>query len=369
MADYRQSCSNVDPRYRISSVSFTSYSAAEIEKLSCRKVFNPETFDTLLHPNPGGLYDPALGPTEKFDYCITCGLSFMQCPGHFGHISLPLPVLSPFFYKTAYLLFRSTCWCCHHLLSTTYRRHLLKGQLKILEHGFTSEAVELESLINSDDATSMGESIQSLVNTFVQQCLERSPVPSASKTKHSWELKRQLISEFFKSCLLPKCPNCNAPVRPVRQENNIRMFHRPLSRKMATAWLRARNQPENQVPSEENLNPETRETLESCLQQKYISPLLAQQHLRAVFENERELLPLIFGTSSEQPEALGGTMADTFFLETVVVPPTKYRPVSLPTSSLHVPDVCVNQRLDTTVNVVILIEIPLESITRGENTI
>jgi DNA-directed RNA polymerase I subunit RPA1 len=45
----------------IGSVDFGFLSPAEIKRLSVKRIQNPTTFDTLLHPVPGGLYDPALG--------------------------------------------------------------------------------------------------------------------------------------------------------------------------------------------------------------------------------------------------------------------------------------------------------------------
>ena len=45
----------------IRSVDFGFLSSEDIKALSVKKVNNPITFDTLLHPVPGGLYDAALG--------------------------------------------------------------------------------------------------------------------------------------------------------------------------------------------------------------------------------------------------------------------------------------------------------------------
>lgn len=45
----------------IGSVDFGFLSPEEIKSLSVKRVHNPVTFDTLLHPVPGGLYDSALG--------------------------------------------------------------------------------------------------------------------------------------------------------------------------------------------------------------------------------------------------------------------------------------------------------------------
>lgn len=48
----------------IGSVDFGFLSSTEIKALSVKRIQNPTTFDTLLHPIPGGLYDPALGAIE-----------------------------------------------------------------------------------------------------------------------------------------------------------------------------------------------------------------------------------------------------------------------------------------------------------------
>ena len=45
----------------IGGVDFGFLSSENIKALSVKKIWNVNTFDTLLHPNPGGLYDTALG--------------------------------------------------------------------------------------------------------------------------------------------------------------------------------------------------------------------------------------------------------------------------------------------------------------------
>ena len=45
----------------IGGVSFGFLSSEDIKALSVKRIQNPTTFDSLLHPVPGGLYDAALG--------------------------------------------------------------------------------------------------------------------------------------------------------------------------------------------------------------------------------------------------------------------------------------------------------------------
>jgi DNA-directed RNA polymerase I subunit RPA1 len=49
----------------IDSVSFSFYSPLQLKKLSVKEITNPILFDNLDHPTAGGLYDPALGPTDR----------------------------------------------------------------------------------------------------------------------------------------------------------------------------------------------------------------------------------------------------------------------------------------------------------------
>lgn len=45
----------------VESVEFTFLSPSEIEAVSVKRIENESTFDSMLNPVPGGLYDPALG--------------------------------------------------------------------------------------------------------------------------------------------------------------------------------------------------------------------------------------------------------------------------------------------------------------------
>lgn len=74
-----------------------SCNPAQVRKLSVKRVTSPITFDNMGHPVPDGLYDPAMGPAGAGGPvpCATCGLPGAACPGHFGHVELPVPVYNP----------------------------------------------------------------------------------------------------------------------------------------------------------------------------------------------------------------------------------------------------------------------------------
>lgn len=107
--------------------------------MSAKRIVQPVIFDTLKNAVPGGLYDSALGPVDQQGRCVcvgrgfaggpravgyrvlghmpkqlrltpdpkrpraprcgTCSLSYNMCPGHFGHIELPMPVYNPIIFQ------------------------------------------------------------------------------------------------------------------------------------------------------------------------------------------------------------------------------------------------------------------------------
>jgi RNA polymerase Rpb1, domain 1 len=75
---------------------YITHIEAQIRKLSVKRIINPVTLDPFGHVLPDGLYDEAMGvQLNSHSECVTCKLSGTRCPGHFGHIELPVPVYNP----------------------------------------------------------------------------------------------------------------------------------------------------------------------------------------------------------------------------------------------------------------------------------
>lgn len=104
------------PTHRfVRSVSFGLQTPEQIRALSVKAITNPVIFDGLNHPVKGGLYDPALGPVDRDGKCGTCGLGSFHCPGHFGHVELPVPVYCPMTFGQMFNVLRNACLYCHRL--------------------------------------------------------------------------------------------------------------------------------------------------------------------------------------------------------------------------------------------------------------
>ena len=120
-----------------SSVTFRPYSGSEIKQLSACHVFNTTSFNQLGHPVANGLYDLKMGPfTDRNNVkCATCLLTSDLCPGHIGHIELPLPVCNPLFYSTILRLLKMSCMTCHQFRVPQHVRKLFLVQQILLDSG------------------------------------------------------------------------------------------------------------------------------------------------------------------------------------------------------------------------------------------
>ena len=109
---------------------------AELRKLSVVHVTSSEQRDALSRPLPGGLYDPAMGPTDQYESCKTCGLDYTTCPGHLGHIELALPAYTPVLFPQLVTLLRSTCLLCHRLKADAGKLRILADALRLLDQAY-----------------------------------------------------------------------------------------------------------------------------------------------------------------------------------------------------------------------------------------
>lgn len=67
---------------------------------------------------PNSVYDQRMGVLELSEICPTCGENSKNCVGHFGHISLNVPVLHPLYYRLILSILKCICYKCSRLLLT-----------------------------------------------------------------------------------------------------------------------------------------------------------------------------------------------------------------------------------------------------------
>ncbi|MGQ9514264.1 MAG: DNA-directed RNA polymerase subunit A' [Thermoproteota archaeon] len=98
------------------SIKFGILSPSEIRKMSVVEIISEETYDEDGLPISAGVMDLRLGTIEPRQRCKTCGNTAQNCPGHFGHIELPVPVIHVGFAKTIHQLLSATCRSCGRIL-------------------------------------------------------------------------------------------------------------------------------------------------------------------------------------------------------------------------------------------------------------
>ena len=54
----------------VQSVSFSFLTTEDIRRISVKQIVNPSLLDDLNRPNSGGLYDHALGPSDRNELCV-----------------------------------------------------------------------------------------------------------------------------------------------------------------------------------------------------------------------------------------------------------------------------------------------------------
>eukprot|EP00069_Balaena_mysticetus_P005276 bmy_17878T0 len=269
------------PWRRLQGISFGMYSAEELKKLSVKSITNPRYLDSLGNPSVNGLYDLALGPADSKEVCSTCVQDFSNCSGHLGHIELPLTVYNPLLFEKLYLLLRGSCLNCHMLTCPRAVVHLLLCQLRVLEVGALQAVYELERILYrflEENADPTAFEIQEELERYTTKILQNNLLGSHSAHEHNSKL------------------TITYPA----------MVHRKADQK--------------------DTEPQGIEEAQMG-KRGYLTPTSAQEHLTALWKNEGFFLNYLF-LGLEDVGMESRFNPSMFFLDFLVVPPSRYRPVS-----------------------------------------
>ncbi|KAJ1642228.1 hypothetical protein LPJ64_005910, partial [Coemansia asiatica] len=263
---------------KVTGVSFTFYDPSEVRRMSVKQVVNPVLLDSLGNPTKGGLYDPAMGPFTKNHLCGTCSLSYFNCPGHFGHIELPTPVVNPMMFDALYRFLQGCCPYCHKFTFNRVTAARFIAKFRLLEYGLVKEANDLDDLLPKTQSTitdpetgevimaiddnhgidsdeDMGDEAKEVVervgqdidggkkagtessdqyidriNRFVEKKLS-TVERSTYKVTMVNDARRQLIKSLISRSRNQSCQNCRGPVPKLRRDGYLKIFREPLTRK------------------------------------------------------------------------------------------------------------------------------------------
>ncbi|UPK94482.1 hypothetical protein LCI18_005417 [Fusarium solani-melongenae] len=368
----------------VESVEFTFLSPKEIRSISVKRIENDSTFDNLLNPVPGGLYDPALGSWGDAP-CTTCNLNQSTCPGHAGHIQLPVPVYHPVFMDQAYRLLKSACVYCKGFRLPQKELHKYVCKLKLLQHGLIQEAHIVGAIGENDLAIELGDfsgleseaeeegdsnSIDNVTRArdrYVDKCLRGIKVKrgETKRGKHEGasEMRRDIIKEFLTEITKRRiCASCGGISPSYRKDRFVKVFERSLSDKekakmaqknfkQADAMARVHQATTKQRPdgyssdegvadvgsptrekaqagedgADQDIDMPDADTAAAATPQRYISAMEVQARLNELFTKEQELMALLYNAKPATRSSSKVT-PDMFFLTILMVPPNRYRP-------------------------------------------
>ena len=149
----------------IKDIRFGVYSPEQMKKLSvCEITMNPEIpleVPQDLAKDYGTLDDPRLGvkePSRTIDAvytesrCVTCGLDYNNCPGHFGYMVLQRPCFIQTYFKLVIKLLNCVCHKCGHVLLNEEQREMIlklnpKNRINVIVgSGNTSNNIRKEKI-------------------------------------------------------------------------------------------------------------------------------------------------------------------------------------------------------------------------------
>lgn len=156
--------------------------------------------------------------SENADPCRTCFQNIFTCPGHFGHIELPLPAVNPLFHKLIPVLLRVSCLNCYAIQLPELFKTILIIQLKLLNCGLITEADEIEkrmlSLLAKHDSLEQippdAEFSVDYYEKLIEKCKNEGRI---NPTKNSELLLGETLNNTFKEVKSRKaCMYCKAPM-------------------------------------------------------------------------------------------------------------------------------------------------------------
>nr|XP_013006968.1 DNA-directed RNA polymerase I subunit RPA1 [Cavia porcellus] len=308
------------PWRRLQGISFGMYSAEELRKLSVKSITNPQYLDSLGNPSANGLYDLALGPADSKEVCSTCVQDFNNCSGHLGHIELPLTVYNPLLFDKLYLLLRGSCLNCHMLTCPRAVIHLLVCQLRVLEVGALQAVYELERILTTfleENADPSSFEIQEELEQYTTKIVQNNLLGAqGAHVKNVCESRSKLITYFWKAHMTAKrCPHCKTGRSVVRKEHNSKLT--------VTYPTMVHKKPDQK--DTEGLAPGIEEA--QMGKRGYLTPSSAREHLGAIWKNEGFFLNYLF-LGLDDVGMKSRFNPSVFFLDFLVVPPSRYRPVN-----------------------------------------
>lgn len=298
---------------------------------------------------------------------------------------MPVPVYHPIFMDQVLRLLRAKCKYCHHLKMSRKEVNRYLCKLRLIQHGLLGAAEEVENIEVSqtkdeEDVSDSGEesAVDGVIrrrNAFVKKMIKAAKADpwewKREKNDAVAEARRNIVKTFMKVITAGKvCGNCSGISPTYRKDRYVKIFEKALSPKEkakmdmenyravdAVQLLQQETKDKQDTDFDEgiadiNLSSEDDEGEGGTLDvdgdvvmrasatktasskpkvtpaaQRFMHATEVKACLTLLFEKEQDILSLIYNSRAPSKKATKVT-PDMFFLQTILVPPNKYRPES-----------------------------------------
>lgn len=290
---------------------FSLFTEEELRKLCLVKIRTPITFDVLGYPVSEGLYDKAMGPLNQDESCSTCFSNFIKCPGHFGFIELPLPVVNPLFHKLIATILKISCLKCFRIQLPKHIKHIMAIQIRLLNCGLVTDCIDVGQKI--EELVMHYESFENIPEDAVLPITEYGNVADMASeelkgklvtNKNTEALRNHFVEKMVKNIKLHRsCIHCKSPKSKLQTLKNKIIINVV-----------------NRGTKKEN-NDDSIQTLES----KFLTPTESRDYLRSIWEVEEELIiqlvPVLAQVYTDSP-------VDVLYFDIIPVTPNNVRPIT-----------------------------------------
>lgn len=328
MGDMRYSTrANRDPVHvEAESLSFGVYSSDEVRQLSVVQVTNPVAFNQLGHPLEAGLYDLRMGPYSDRDNmtCTTCHLNSEHCPGHVGHVDLPLPVVNSLFYSVIHRLLKITCLHCHQFKMPQSIKTLFLIQMKLLDAGLLNAAQQAGEIaerkedreekkrgVDQAEDLAMDEKLKQFAKLHLSEEEDKALGSSKYTTRSIEQLRKEYSKRLLTQGKESVCPQCKASTSKISLYKS-RFIYEGI--KMSDT---------GDEDLELSLMGIKKKTRGQEREKSELNPSELRDHFRTLWSFDHALLqhlfPVMKRTDIKHP-------TDVLFLDVIPVPPPRSRP-------------------------------------------
>lgn len=170
----------------------------------------------------GTIYDPQMGPIRVGNPCLTCHAMVDNCPGHYGRIILPAPIIHPLATNVVLLILKSVCHECAKIL-------ISKEEFDAKQFYKYSGLARLAQIAKDTESTSSKVTCTYVVKGKCEDCDSNEACFNTKNEnpKYCAEHKKSGMVDVTKLCGVvqrkyPKKPNDNKIQYVTNQDNTMK---------------------------------------------------------------------------------------------------------------------------------------------------